>query len=770
MVQPEKLSIGVLMSSGGEPEAVQLQAGQEAEKGKPVRINDILDKASKFLSKTDQALIQKAYVFSAAKHSGQVRLSGEPYLSHPLAVANYLAKMNLDAATIASGLLHDTMEDTDVSKEELLEHFGEEVAEIVDGVTKIGQVTFDSKEEAKAENIRKMILAMARDIRVILVKLADRLHNVSTLGAQETTKRRLIAQETLDIYSPIAHRLGLYWIKGELDDLSLKHLKPDIYNHIEKGIQQHRTLGRDYVNHVTGKLQELMDQNEITGRVSGRQKHIYSIYHKMQRQNLELDQVYDLIAFRVIVASIRDCYAMLGLIHSMWRPVPGRFKDYISMPKANLYQSLHTTVIGPEGEHIEIQIRTEEMHHIAEHGVAAHWKYKDGTTIVPKDEERFSWLRRILDWEHEMKDPREFMASLKVDLFQDEVYVFTPKGEVLELPVGATPVDFAYQIHTEVGDRCSGAKVNGKLVPLDSQLSNGDTVEIITSASHKPSRDWLKFVQTAKARGKIRHWIRTEEREYSISLAKEMLEKEGRRLGINFNRELNSGRLEKVAEEFTYKCVDDMLSAVGYAKLTPKQVLHRLLPKEEKRGEKAAESEQASEREKKAKEQKEGREAKKKGGQKKQAQDGVRVKGADDVLIRFAKCCQPVPGDPIVGFISQGRGVVVHTTDCPNIQQSSGSRLLDVSWAAEEDHKEVFPAATKLICRNRKGVLAEVSNLLLKEGINIQSGHFSTDIEGKTEFILNLEVNDSNHLYQALQKLSSLDNVYEAVRASGRKE
>jgi len=754
------------MSSHGEYEMEKLQIGQESEQGKTVRINDILDKVSEFLSSTDQALIQKAYVFSAAKHSGQVRLSGEPYLSHPLEVADYLAQMRLDASTIASGLLHDTMEDTDVGKEELKEHFGEEVAEIVDGVTKIGQVTFNSKEEAKAENIRKMILAMARDIRVILVKLADRLHNVSTLGAQGVTKRRLIAQETLDIYSPIAHRLGLYWIKVELDDLSLKHLKPDIYNRIEKGIQEDRTLGQDYVDQVTGALQDLMDRNEITGRVSGRQKHIYSIYHKMQRQNLDLSQVYDLIAFRVIVESIRECYAMLGLIHSMWQPVPGRFKDYISMPKANLYQSLHTTVVGPEGEHIEIQIRTEEMHRIAEHGVAAHWKYKDGTTIVPKDEDRFSWIRRILDWEHEMKDPREFMASLKVDLFQDEVYVFTPKGEVLELPVGATPVDFAYQIHTEVGDRCSGAKVNGKLVALDTQLSNGDTVEIITSTHHRPSRDWLKFVKTAKARGKIRHWIRTEEREYSISLAKEMLEKEGRRLELNFTRELNSGNLDKVAEEFSYKSVEDMLSAVGYAKLTPKQVLHRLLSRE-KRGEKAREKQEDADVSGGEKKGKESKESKKKGG-KKQLEDGIRVKGADDVLIRFAKCCQPVPGDPIVGYISQGRGVVVHTTDCSNVRKSPTSRLLDVSWAAEEQ-KEVFPAATKLICRNKKGVLAEVSNLLLKEGINIQSGHFQTDIEGKTELILNLEVNDSTHLYQALQKLSSLDNVYEAVRTSGEK-
>ncbi len=744
-------------------------ANKEQERSRIIRINDILETASEYLSSPDQALIQKAYVFAAAKHSGQVRLSGESYLSHPLRVALYLAQMRLDTSTIVSGLLHDTLEDTDVEKSDLQDHFGEEVAEIVDGVTKIGQVTFNSKEEAKAENIRKMILAMARDIRVVLVKLADRLHNISTLDHQQLIKRRLIAQETLDIYSPIAHRLGLYRIKTELDDYSLKHLKPDMYNRIEQGIKQHKTLGQQYIDNVVGSLQQLLDQNQIQGWVRGRQKHIYSIYKKMQRQNLTLDQVYDLIAFRVIVQSIRDCYAVLGLIHSMWKPVPGRFKDYISMPKANMYQSLHTTVVGPEGEHIEIQIRTEEMHRIAEDGVAAHWKYKEGPAIVPSDEQRFSWIRRILDWEHDMQDPREFMSSLKVDLFQDEVYVFTPRGEVIELPIGATPVDFAYSIHTEVGNQCSGAKVNGKLVPLDSQLSNGDTVEIITSGNHKPSRDWLKFVKTAKARGKIRHWIRTEEREYSISLAKEMLEKEGRRLNINFNREMKSGRLEKVAEEFSYKSAEDLFSAVGYAKLTPKQVLHRLLPREKsaESSESAAKSGKESKGKESREEQKEEQKGRKKWSQKKSPEDGIRVKGAENVLIRFAKCCQPVPGDPIVGYISRGRGVVVHTSECPNAQQSDSSRFLEVSWATEE-RKEVFPATAKLICKNRKGVLAEVSNLLLKEGVNIRSGHFSSDVEGKTELIFNLEVNDSAHLYQALQKLSSSENVYEAVRTSGK--
>ncbi|MFO8031422.1 MAG: RelA/SpoT family protein, partial [Desulfohalobiaceae bacterium] len=409
-----------------------------------IRINDILDKAGEYLNQSELALIQKAYVYAASVHSGQVRLSGEPYFSHPLEVSNILAEMRLDSATIASGLLHDTVEDAGVKIQELEEHFGPEVARIVDGVTKIGKVTFTSKEEAQAENIRKMILAMAKDIRVILVKLADRLHNMRTLEHQNQVKQKLIAQETLEIYAALAHRLGLYRIKVDLDDLSLKYLKPDVYQHIVSGISQHRTLGEDYIQNVISVLQNMLDENNIQGHVSGRQKHIYSIYSKMQKQNLSLEQVYDLIAFRVILQSIKDCYAVLGLVHSTWTPVPGRFKDYISMPKGNMYQSLHTTVVGPGGEHIEIQIRTEQMHQIAEYGVAAHWKYKDGETFNPKDEQRFDWLRHILDWEQELKDPREFMASLKVDLFQDEVYVFTPKGEVLDLPNGATPVDFAY--------------------------------------------------------------------------------------------------------------------------------------------------------------------------------------------------------------------------------------------------------------------------------------------------------------------------------------
>jgi len=703
------------------------------------------------LSESHLALIQKAYVYSASVHSGQVRLSGEPYLSHPLEVCNILVDMRLDADTIAAGLLHDAVEDSGVSVHELAEQFNSDVATIVDGVTKIGKVTFNSKEEAQAENIRKMVLAMAKDIRVILVKLADRLHNMRTLEHQSAIKQRLIAQETMDIYSPLAHRLGLYRLKVHLDDLSLKYLKPDIYNQIVHGIKEHRTLGKEYIDQVNGIIKDIMDSNGIQGRISGRQKHIFSIYDKMQKQNLSLEQVYDLIAFRVIVQSVKDCYAMLGLIHSTWTPIPGRFKDYISMPKGNMYQSLHTTVVGPDGEHIEIQIRTEDMHKVAEYGVAAHWKYKDGASFKPKDEERFVWLRHILDWEQELKDPREFMASLKVDLFDDEVYVFTPKGEVLDLPSGATPVDFAYMIHTEVGNHCSGAKVNGKLVTLDTQLKNGDSVEIITNSHRNPSRDWLKFVKTAKARTRIKHWIRTQERERSISLAKEMLEKEGRRMDINFQKALKQGKLEPVASEFSLKSVDDLLSAVGYAKITPKQVLHRLVPKETTAAERQAKAKRKEEKEAKSEEVKE----------------GVRIKGIDDIMIRFAQCCQPVPGDPIVGYISRGRGVIVHRSDCPNLQQFSPARLVTVSWEGEES--ALYPATIKIVCNNEKGVMAQITDLLAREGVNIESGNFQSSVEGKTEIFFNLQISDSSHLYRCLEELTELSAVHEAIR-TGSKE
>ncbi len=716
-----------------------------------IRINEILDKAAVYLSGPDQAVIQKAYVFSAAAHAGQIRLSGEPYLSHPLEVANILAEMHLDASTIAAGILHDTVEDTKATLEEITEQFGVDVAKIVNGVTKISKISFESKEEAQAENIRKMILAMADDIRVIMVKLADRLHNMGTLEFQKTIKQKMVAQETMDIYAPLANRLGLYRVKIRLEDLSLKYLKPDVYFQIQEGVKKHEFAGEQYIQKVCTMVEDVLRKNSIEGKVSGRLKHIYSIYHKMIQQGLTLDQVYDVIAFRVKVASVKDCYAVLGLVHSIWKPVPGRFKDYISMPKANMYQSLHTTVIGPDGERIEIQIRTEEMHKMAEFGVASHWKYKEDGKLNPKDAERFNWLRQILDWQEELKDPREFMASLRFDLFEDEVYVFTPRGQVIELPEGATPIDFAYHIHTEVGDRCSGARVNGKLVPLNTRLKNGDTVEIITDINRHPSRDWLKLVKTAKARTRIRHWIRNEERQQSIALAREVLEKEGRKLGVNINKAFKDGVFKEIAAECSFHSEEDLLSAIGYARITPRQVLNRIISREEAAGVRGETREERPREEEKA-------------HQPQVKKEGVRIKGVGDVLVRFAHCCNPLPGDPIVGYISRGRGVVIHTTSCHNVQEMEPERMIEVFWESEADKS--FPAKIKIICENKKGVLAKISSLLTREEVNIDSGSFKSNVDGKSELLFTIMVNDSSHLYNTIGKMRRLKHVLEVTRIS----
>ncbi|MBC7354866.1 MAG: bifunctional (p)ppGpp synthetase/guanosine-3',5'-bis(diphosphate) 3'-pyrophosphohydrolase [Desulfomicrobiaceae bacterium] len=705
-----------------------------------IRISEILEKAGAYLSSADTALIQKAYVFSAAAHAGQMRLSGEPYLSHPLEVASILADLKLDAVTIAAGLLHDTVEDSGVTVDRIAEEFGPETALIVDGVTKIGKMHFESREQAQAENIRKMILAMAEDIRVILVKLADRLHNIRTLDFQREERKKAIAQETLTIYAPLANRLGLYRIKVQLEDESLRYLRPDVYQQILDGIHNYRGKGETYIQKVCTIIENVLQENGISGRVKGRIKHIYSIFHKMEHRGLSLDQIFDLIAFRVIVDTVKDCYTVLGLVHSLWKPIPGKFKDYISMPKANMYQSLHTTVVGPEGERIEIQIRTEEMHRLAEFGVAAHWLYKEGGQV--QDADRFSWLRQILDWQGDLKDSRDFLSTLRLDLFQDEVYVFTPKGQVKELPEGATPVDFAYAIHTEVGHHCAGAKVNGRIAPLNTPLKNGDTVEILTDPSRHPSRDWLQFVKSARARSRIKQWINTEERARSIALAKELLEKEGRRMGVNFARALKNGDLEPVAREFSLKTVDDLLSAVGYARITPRQVLTKLLPKEVLEAERKAQERPAP-------------------GPKK-ATEGVAIKGVDDVLVRFAQCCTPVPGDPIIGYISRGRGVTIHSQDCPNVANMEPERLLDVRWEGEEERP--YPARMRILCRNQRGVLAEVSALLAKEGVNIDSGQFSSTPDGLTEMEFVVEVKNASHLYTAMDKLRRLASVREVVR------
>lgn len=710
-----------------------------------IRIHEIIDKVLAYHPEPNVALIQKAYVFAAAAHAGQTRLSGEPYMSHPLEVANILADMRLDEFAIVAALLHDTVEDTKATVAELEGKFGKEVAHIVDGVTKIGKMTFETKAQAQAENFRKMIVAMAEDIRVIMIKLADRLHNMRTLGFQKPEKQKRIAQETLDIYAPLANRLGLHFMKTELEDLCFMYTRPDAHAQIKKGVEHYQDIGHEYIDKVIELLAGMLKRNGIKGRVVGRTKHLYSIHSKMVQQGLSLDQVYDIMAFRVIVSTIRDCYAVLGEVHSIWKPVPGRFKDYVSMPKPNMYQSLHTTVIGPDGERIEIQIRTEEMHRLAEYGVAAHWQYKEGGGGRPKDAERFTWLREILDWQKETRDPREFMRSLRVDLYQDEVYVFTPRGDVKAMPEGATPVDFAYMIHSEVGDHCAGAKVNGRLVPLSTRLKNGDTVEVITDSQRHPSRDWLKFVKSGKAIQRIKHFIRTEERQRSIALAKEILEKEGRKLGINFPKLLMEGRFEPLAAEFSFHTAEDLLVSVGYGRLTPRKVLNKLVPSkaEEAKAQPAAES-QAEE------------------APRPKPTDKVRIKGVDDMLVRYAGCCDPLPGEPIIGYITRGRGVTVHTTDCPNVRNLEPERLLDIYWEGEDNTP--YPAKISIRAKNMKGALAQISALLAEEGVNIDSGSFLSSEDGSSELVFKVEVRSSAHLYTTLDRLNKLPMVIEAGR------
>jgi GTP diphosphokinase / guanosine-3',5'-bis(diphosphate) 3'-diphosphatase len=719
-----------------------------------IRINEILDKTAVYLTEPEQAIITKAYVFSAAAHAGQVRLSGEPYLSHPLEAANILADMRLDAASVAAGLLHDTVEDTKATVDEIEDLFGEEVADIVDGVTKISLIPFETKEEAQAENIRKMILAMAEDIRVVLVKLADRLHNMRTLEFQKPVKQGLIAQETMDIYAPLANRLGLHRIKTELEDLSFKYLKPDVYNQIKTGVDKHHTLDETYIERVITQIKDLLRPNNIRARIFGRRKHLWSVFNKMRVQGLTIDQVHDLVAFRIIVENIRECYAALGLVHSIWKPVPGRFKDYISMPKANMYQSLHTTVVGPEGERIEIQIRTVEMNRLAEEGVAAHWKYKERekSKFNPKDVERFTWLRQIMDWQRELKDSREFVTNLRFDLFQDEVYVFTPKGDVKELPEGATAVDLAFLIHSAVGEHCAGAKVNGRLVPLDTPLKNGDTVEIITDKNRRPNRDWLKFVKTGKARTRIKHFIRTEERVHSIALGREMLEKQGRKDGVNIQKAIKDGAMLGVARELSLPGVEDVLSAVGYSRITPKKIISRLMPKRE--GEEAETLHLKTEQHPSP--------AEGVAGSKGKSGEGVRIQGVDNVLVRLAQCCNPVPGDPIVGYISRGRGVVVHTHDCPNVPNLEAERMIQVSWEGEKE--QPYPAGLSILAKNEKGVLGKISQALAEEGVNIDSGTIHSNVDSTTQLVFRIEVRDTSHLYRTIDRISRLDQVLAVER------
>ena len=712
-----------------------------------IRINDILDQIHSYLPDADTSLVEKAYVYSAKVHAGQMRLSGEPYLSHPLAVAYILAQQKLDLSSITAGLLHDTVEDTLTTIEEIEELFGKDVAQIVDGVTKISQIKFQSKIHKQAENIRKMILAMSKDIRVLLVKLADRLHNMRTLEYQKEHKRVKISRETLDIYAPLASRLGIDWMKRELEDLAFSYIYPEEYQELKEAVESRLGERKAYVEEVKEIISRKMAEHSLSCRVLGRPKHLYSIFRKMKRRGVGLDEIYDLIAFRIILKTVTECYEALGIVHSLWKPVPGRFKDYISLPKANMYQSLHTTVIGPYGERMEIQIRTEEMDKVATEGIAAHWLYKEGK-ILKKDQERqFEWLKRLIEWQKELEDPREFLESVRMDLFPDEVYVLTPNGEIKEFPRGATPIDFAYAIHTEVGHHCAGAKVNGKMVPLKYELQNGDVVEIITSKHHVPSRDWLKIAHTSRARARIRQWIKTEEREKSLALGKDLVSREFKKHRLDFSEFLKEDA-EEVARALSFKTVDDMLIASGYGKISPSQIVRRYLKLKNVDGlEEIIERESQTPTTSKV--------------QKPQG-EGIKIQGHDDIMIHLAKCCTPVPGDEVIGYITRGRGVTVHREDCPNVESLEPDRKVEVTWATDDSGN--YPVMLNVTTVDEKGMLAAVSNAISAAEANILEAKVYTRPDHSAHFTFVAEVKDSHHLKKVISGIKQVNGVMRVER------
>jgi guanosine-3',5'-bis(diphosphate) 3'-pyrophosphohydrolase len=713
-----------------------------------LRFNDILERLTSYYPNADIELLKKAYVFSAKVHLGQVRLSGEPYLNHPLEVAGILTQLKLDVASVATGLLHDTVEDTLTTLKEIQENFGEETAQLVDGLTKISLISLRSSEERQAENFRKMILAMVKDIRVILIKLADRLHNMRTLQYQSSEKQLDISQETLDIYAPLADRLGIDWIKSELEDLAFQYLYPENYDEIRRKIAKKEKERSRYIEEVKRTLMKKLYENHIEGEVTGRLKQIYSIYLKMKEQNIDFDQVYDITAFRVIVHSIKECYDVLGIIHSIWKPIPGKFKDYVGLPKENMYQSLHTTVIGPYGERIEIQIRTHEMHKIAEEGIAAHWKYKGGKVVEEAEDKRFTWLRQLLEWQRDLKDNREFIESVKVDLFPNEVYIFTPKGEVKQFPVGSTPIDFAYSIHSDIGNRCVGAKVNSKIVPLRYELRSGDTIEILTSPNQKPSKDWLKLVKTSRAKAKIRQWFTAKEREKSITLGKEILEKELRKYDLQQAKLMKSGELAKVANEFSYQGVEDLIAAVGYGKVTANQVIGKILPQEKLDQQK----EELQEGRLKHLIQKITRGPK----------DALLIKGIDNVMVRYAGCCNPVPGDKVVGFITRGRGVTIHTADCQNAMDDDPHRKVEVEWDSTKEYS--YPVRIRIYSEDKKGLLGEISNSISSNGADIKNARVDTTEDKKAISTFEVEIRDLNHLNKVIRALGKIKGVRQVER------
>ena len=719
-----------------------------------IRFENILEKVRAYQPDGDIDLLRRAYVFSAREHRGQLRKSGEPYLVHPLEVANILAEMQLDVVCVICGLLHDVVEDTLTTSETVEEYFGKEVAHIIDGLTKISKMSFSSVEERQAENFRKMLMAMVDDIRIILIKLADRLHNMRTLQHLSEERRLRIANETLEIYAPLAGRLGIGRIKSELEELCLKNLEPKAYGVLVARVDAKRKWAQDFITEIKGKLQKTLSENGIEAEVHGRTKNIYSIHQKMKRQRIELDQVYDFIALRIVTGSVQDCYGTLGIIHNTWRPVPGRIKDFIAMPRPNGYRSLHTSVITDSGAPFEVQIRTPEMHKVAEQGIAAHWKYKEGRPLEEEDVKNFAWLRQILDWQLEVEDPHEFLNELKVDLYPEDVFCFTPKGDVKSFPRGATPVDFAYSIHTDVGHQCVGSRVNGLMVPLRYQLRNGDIVEVLTARGHKPSRDWLSFVATSRARNKIRTYLNATEKTRSIEIGRKLLEKEAGRSSVSLKQTTASEQFAEVLKDYGFSKTDDLYAAVGYGKLSPRNVLARLVPASELEEKTGAGASLA-------------RAVRRvfRGGE-----DKIKVNGMDDLMVYRANCCNPVPGESITGYITRGKGVSVHSVICSNLLNLmvDPERRIDVSWDGEKGTK--YDITLSVNVEDRKGILADITSIIADTNTDIRTVEAKTFEDQKGSIDVTVSISNVKELERITKSIRAVDGVLGVARPSSNKD
>ncbi|HTT75653.1 MAG TPA: bifunctional (p)ppGpp synthetase/guanosine-3',5'-bis(diphosphate) 3'-pyrophosphohydrolase [Candidatus Binataceae bacterium] len=720
----------------------------------PVQLEELVKEVQSYNPGADIGLIRRAYEYSARMHAEQKRKSGEPYVIHPLNVALIIAHLRLDVPSIVTGLLHDVVEDTVASPEEVRSLFGPEVARLVDGVTKVSKITFSSREEKQAENFRKMVIAMAHDIRVVLIKLADRLHNMRTLNHLHTEKQEEISRETLEIYAPIAHRLGIYWLKSDLEDFSFRYLNPSAYTSLKASVAKRRSEREDYIRSVIEILGKRLEEAGVKAEVTGRPKHFYSIHTKMQHEGLSFDEIYDLVAFRIIVPSLRECYEALGVVHANWKPIPGRFKDYIALPKVNMYQSLHTTVIGPRAQRMEVQIRTREMHDVAERGIAAHWSYKEGGAAQIRDAERFAWLRRLIEWQQNLKDPEEFLSTVKDDLFPEEVFVFTPKGDLLDFPQGSTAIDFAYRIHSQVGHHLTGARVNGRMVPLRYQLKSGDTVEVLTSERQSPGKDWANHVVTARAKSRIRQWLRQQQAERSRELGISLLDRELEPVGLTVAQLRAKGRLDSVLKEFSQRDTDSLLAAVGYGIVSGAQLLGKVLAPDELKAYRADLSQSPNG-------------ADHDGATPKPARNGVPnaviVSGVGDMMVRFARCCNPLPGEAITGFITRGRGVTVHLAGCPEALATDPQRRVPVVWKAGEATPR--PIRLEVLCADQPGLLAAMSKAIAAAGVNISTAEVKTaGNDGRALSLFELKVSNATQLNHLMHSIAAIDGVMRVSR------